>query len=344
MASIKDIASLAGVSRGTVDRVLNNRGNVSPETAEKVMKVVKALDYSPNRAGKILAVKKKELKFGFILFSSTSSNPFFLDLVKGIDDKVESLSEFGVTVEVRFATIDNPDLQVKLIDELLDEGIDGLVIAPINHDLVINRLKKLTATGFPVITANSDIPDCGRLAYVGSNYYQSGETAAGLMNLVCHGETNLGIIMGSPWVHCHSQRVAGFMKNASENYPNINILETAINNDDDLESYAVTCDLIEKYPEMNALYLAAAGVEGACKAVEYMGKKGKINVISYDDTPPTCKLVEDGSITATIAQQAFIQGSKPLDLLLDYVGMDEELEKEFYYTNIEIKIKENINS
>ena len=51
MTTIKEIADLAGVSRGTVDRVLNNRGAVSPKTAEKIMDIVRAMDYRPNRAG-----------------------------------------------------------------------------------------------------------------------------------------------------------------------------------------------------------------------------------------------------------------------------------------------------
>lgn len=75
MATIKEIAALAGVSRGTVDRVLNDRGAVNPETAEKIRKIAKELDYKPNRAGLVLAAQKKRLKLGVILFST--GNPFF---------------------------------------------------------------------------------------------------------------------------------------------------------------------------------------------------------------------------------------------------------------------------
>ena len=78
LLTMKDIAQLAGVSRGTVDRVLNNRGAVSPETAERIRSIMRAVNYTPNLAGKTLAIKKKQLRFGFILFDITK-NPFFLD-------------------------------------------------------------------------------------------------------------------------------------------------------------------------------------------------------------------------------------------------------------------------
>lgn len=62
MATIKEIAELAGVSRGTVDRVLNNRGSVNPRTARKILEIAQALDYKPNKAGIVLAAQKKNLK------------------------------------------------------------------------------------------------------------------------------------------------------------------------------------------------------------------------------------------------------------------------------------------
>ena len=62
MTTLKEIADLAGVSRGTVDRVLNHRGSVNPKTAEKVMSIVQALNYQPNRAGTALAAQKKKYK------------------------------------------------------------------------------------------------------------------------------------------------------------------------------------------------------------------------------------------------------------------------------------------
>ena len=342
MPTIKEIADLAGVSRGTVDRVLNNRGSVNPEKERKVLQIMKALNYTPNLAGKTLAIKKKQLKFGYILFSSTSSNPFFLDVVDGIESRAAELSEYGISVDIRYSVIGDPSLQVKLIDELIENGLDGLVITPINHPLVIDRIKELSANNFPVVTANSDLPGSGRLAYVGSDYFKSGETAAGVLNMICGGRAKVGIVMGSPLVLCHSERVAGFTRRIGEAYKNIEIIDTEINHDDDIQSFVVTKRLLENHPEIDSLFLVAAGVIGACRAVNEMGLEGKIKLVSYDTTVASKELIKSGAIAVAITQEPFIQGAQPLDILLDYLGFGLKPEQEFFYTTIGIIIKENL--
>ena len=59
MVTIKDIAQRAGVSRGTVDRVLHDRGKVSPQKAEKIRRIADEMGYQPNIAGRGLAARKK---------------------------------------------------------------------------------------------------------------------------------------------------------------------------------------------------------------------------------------------------------------------------------------------
>jgi len=341
MITIKEIAKIAGVSRGTVDRVLNNRGTVKQETSERVQSIAKALNYRPNLAGKTLAVRKKNLKFGYILFSDTASNPFFADVARGIKSRAKELLDYGVAVEIRYAKIDNPSLQVQLIDELVGNGIDGLAITPISHPDVASKILQLTQSGVPVVTANSDISGSGRLAYVGSDYYKSGVTAAGLINLTTGGSANVGIIIGNPLIECHTERIAGFRNQVSSHYPGIHIMGQTTNNDDDLESFAVTQRLLEETPEIDALYLAAAGVSGACKAVKCAEPRRKIHIVSCDLIPATLALLNEGSVAATITQQPFLQGTKPLDILLAYIGMGIPPESERFYTKIEIKIREN---
>lgn len=80
MVTIKKIADLCGVSRGTVDRVINDRGNVKPETRELVLNMAKQLGYKPNPAGKALSARKKHPVVGVLL--SSEGNPFLKMLLE----------------------------------------------------------------------------------------------------------------------------------------------------------------------------------------------------------------------------------------------------------------------
>ena len=70
----KQIAELAGVSRGTVDRALHNRGRVSPEVAERIRKLADELDYQPNAIGRALVKTSQDFKLGVILQSIENPN------------------------------------------------------------------------------------------------------------------------------------------------------------------------------------------------------------------------------------------------------------------------------
>lgn len=340
MATIKEIAELAGVSRGTVDRVLNNRGAVNPATAEKIREIAKALDYRPNRAGLVLAAQKKNLKLGVILFSQ--NNPFFEDVLKGVKSKADALAEYNCSVLIRQVRFDVAE-QIKAIDELVEtDEISGLAIAPCNDEQIREKINELWRKGIPTVTFNTDIENSSRIAYVGSNYTKSGETAAGLMNLLTYGDVHLGVVSGSPKILCHTQRIAGFENRIKKEYPNIHITGTVVNNDDDFESYDQTLELLRRYPQINALFFAAGGVYGGCRAVMTLHREKKITILAFDKVPTTKELVEEGVIAATICQQPRSQGSKPLDILFEYLTTGILPEKEYHYVAVDIRIKENI--
>jgi len=340
LVTLKQIAALAGVSRGTVDRVLNNRGIVNPATAAKVLEIAESLNYRPNIAGKNLAVKKKKLKFGFILFGD--NNPFFNDVVDGIQAKAAELEEYGVVVEIRNSDFDNHAHQVTLLDELLAANVDGIAITPVNHPLVAHKLQELASGGLPIVTVNTDIDGSGRLAYVGSNFRQSGLTAGELMGLITGGQAKVGIITGSSHILCHTERIAGFGDYLSENCPDVHLLEICENHDDDITSYSITRDLLIRKPEINALYLTAAGVYGACRAVIELNRQSSLRIISFDCVPTTVEMIKNGVIAATLGQQPRVQGSLPLDLLFNWVALGVKPASDKFYTEIEIKIKGNL--
>lgn len=342
MATLKEIADLAGVSRGTVDRVLNHRGSVNPQTEKKILEIVQALDYKPNKAGIVLAAQKKNLKLGVVLLGRDTV--FYDDILAGVRDKAEELEGYNCSVLLRQTEYDLTQ-QLDAIDELVAEGISGLAISPYNDNAVREKIDALHEQGIPVVTLNTDIENSRRLAYVGCHFYRSGETAGGLMHLMTGGTAErcvrVGIISGSTNILCHTERIAGF-RHVTESYGGIRIVETVNTYDDETESYDLTADMLRRHPEINALYFTAGGVYGGCRAVMDSGRAGQITVITNDMVDTTREFLENGLIAATICQQPFVQGYKPLSILFTYLTTGELPAVENDYVNIDIRIRENL--
>lgn len=342
MATLKEIADLAGVSRGTVDRVLNHRGSVNPQTERKILEIVQALDYKPNKAGIVLAAQKKNLKLGVVLLGRDTV--FYDDILAGVRDKAEELEGYNCSVLLRQTEYDL-NRQLEAIDELVAEGISGLAISPYNDNAVREKIDTLHDQGIPVVTLNTDIENARRLAYVGCHFYRSGETAGGLMHLMTggspDGSVHVGIISGSMNVLCHTERIAGF-RHVIETYGGIQIVETVNNSDDETRSYDLTAAMLRRHPEINALYFTAGGVYGGCRAVMDSGRAPQITVITNDMVDTTREFLENGLIAATICQQPFVQGHKPLSILFTYLTTGELPAVENDYVNIDIRIRENL--
>ncbi len=337
MATIKEIAELAGVSRGTVDRVLNNRGEVNAQTAARVMEIARALDYKPNRAGIALAVRKKKYKIGVVLFSE--NNPFFDEVMEGVETKAKELEDYGISTITKRVEFD-VDAQLKAMEELLEEGINGLLLAPYNHERIREKIDKIIDMQIPVVTVNTDIEGSRRIAYVGSDYFQSGRMAAGLFGLLTKGNTELAIITGSSNILCHSERIRGFREVLENEYPDIQIAVIAENHDDEFESYALTKQVLENYPKLDALFFSAAGVGGGCKAV--IESRRNVKVITFDEVSSTLEMLKKGVISVTICQQPFKQGSKALDVLFEYLSTGILAENTDYIIDLIMKIKEMV--
>lgn len=339
MATIKEIAELAGVSRGTVDRVLNKRGAVNPKTEAKILEIAKALDYKPNRAGIVLAAQKKKFKFGIVMFGI--GNPFFDDVIAGFKEKEEELSGYNCTVLIRRISAFGVESQLEAIDSLVKEEINGLAISPQNDPSIAEKINELYDMGIPTVTFNTDISGSKRIAYVGSNYYQCGQTAAGLIHLMTSGEVYIGIVSGYPNLLCHTERIAGF-KSRLDQYTNLHIVDFFENSDDDFISYDKTLKMLENHPEINAVFFAAGGTYGGCKAILASNRQEHIKIVTFDKIKTTVEMMKEDVISATICQQPRIQGLLPLEILFDYLTTGESPKKEYNYTTVEIRIKENI--
>lgn len=338
MITSKKLAEMAGVSRGTVDRALNNRGNVNVTTRQKILEIARLLNYKPNRVGKALVSQQKKIKIGCILIDAR--NPFYDDLYRGIMLKAEEYASFGIEVLVERVSVNGKD-QCVCIDRFLATGINALIIQPANEAIITEKLRDLTQKGIPVVTTNTNSAEFEPFCYIGNDFFACGKIAANLLDLFTNGICNIGIVTGFRKAQSHVERITGFEEyiHCREGMKVVSIVE---NQDDEVESFSVTKRLIEDHPEINALFLVAGGIYGAGKALKaFPGRH--IKAISFDDSPTTKELVLDGTILATICQQPVRQGSLSLEVLFDYLIDHKRPSGSKIYTDIHIKLKSNIN-
>ena len=338
--TIKEIARICGVSRGTVDRVLNNRGKVRPETEALILKTIAEHGYTKNIVGRALTVKKTAPVIGIILCSE--GNPFFDDVIEGFRKAETDLHDYGVTVILKTMCGHEVTQQLALIAELEDR-ISALVIQPINSRRIAARLLALKESGLPIVTVNTDIESRSRCCYVGSDYEAGGAVAAGMMALVTNGRGNLGVIEGVSTLMGHVLRQKGFEEHLHTIAPGITLIDRAPALDDPQQAYSATVQMLKKHPQIDAMFVVAAGVYDVCRGVIDSGREHSIRVVAYDDVPSTREMVRRGLVRAVVCQQPFDQGYRAVREAFDMLLSGQMHEDRRLIMENQIKIKENID-
>lgn len=342
MVTCKDVAERAGVSRATVDRVLNNRGRVSEETIARVRQIAEEMGYQPNLFGQGLAVSKKQLKIGFG-YLDDESVPFYQIVYRSAKAYAEELVQYGVKVEFfpmpRWSW---PNLEGirKIFGDIEMDGwvMDGLCTEIFLHSRHIEGKPYV-----PVVAYNFDAVLEQRLAYVGCSYEKAGRLACGLAALISDGKARIGIVSsGSGEMSSARERIHGFEKELREHYEGMEIIfrqfiDCQISREAFLQSVG---DQLEK---IDVLYLVNPGNYDICDYVcETMGER-KPRIITNDLVSERQKeMIRSGRIAATIDQEPEVQGRKSLEILFEYLAFGKRPEKEKFYTELSILIRQNI--
>ncbi|MDO4490634.1 MAG: LacI family DNA-binding transcriptional regulator [Lachnospiraceae bacterium] len=338
--TLQQIAEAAGVSRGTVDRALNNRGRINPEVAERIRTIAKEMGYQPNRAGRALALSRQGIKIGAII--QGVETPFMKKLLEGVEEAKTEIGMFGVELVIRTFEGQSTSRTILEMELLKNEGCTGLVLMGSDDDRLIEKIDSYAEENIPVITFNSDAENSKRVCYIGQNSRQSGRAAGGLMSQVLAGEKGVAVLSGYPLNHSHSNRVKGFLREMASCRPDVEILDVRYVYDSDSRAEQIAEELISSCPELGGFYVAAAGATGVCRAVERAGKQGQIRVISNDLTDENIEELKKGTIQFLIGQDAHVQGHEPITRMFSLIVDGIRPEQEKLHTDIVIKTKYNI--
>ncbi|MGN1164141.1 MAG: LacI family DNA-binding transcriptional regulator, partial [Candidatus Ornithospirochaeta sp.] len=233
MATIKDIAEKSGVSRGTVDRVLHDRGRVDPAVREKVLEIAKELSYRPDRAGQALATKGKKRRISVVMPSL--SNPFFLSVKKGMEVAMEendmSLSFF------HYNGYGEKECMAAL-DAAVSSSPDSLLLTLPDYPDIVERVEK---SGIPFASVNSGLSSSRSLFYSGPDYTKKGRINAGLLAMSSNGFVpRILVLRGSALMKGHKEILEGFRDALDERGIQYSISLDVDTEDDDSLSFRAT--------------------------------------------------------------------------------------------------------
>lgn len=340
MTNIETIAQKAGVSRGTVDRVLHNRGRVKAETAEKVWAVMEELNFQPNALGRALYLSRKKNKIGVLV--SFREQDFQRIVMQGVDDGTAYAQQYGIETLVEFAAPDDPEAYLAALERLIDGGVRGVVLRGIASERVNDRLRTLAKKNVPVITYNEDVEPGLRHCFVGLDSYKSGACAAFLMQQISPRQ-GCTLIVGVDQLHYSSEeRIHGFVDHLQTRPDGEMTLPAVVygQGNHDL-SYRLTREKLKECPQLTGIFVSGAGLSGAAHAVDDTGCSGKVKVVGYDVIESNVAYMQRGTVQFLIDQDPYQQGYKPIQLLVDAIFQDRPVETAYYDTGIQIKNRYN---
>lgn len=336
--TIKEIAKLSGVSRGTVDRVIHGRPGVSPEIRERIQQILDEKNYEPNAAAVALRRTDRRLTVGVVI--PDLSNEFYIDVYEGIRAAARHCGGFGVCVEEYKMQDSTGEELIRGIDFLMQKKVDALAFQGIDEEPVRQRLAQLPRD-FPLVTFNNDLPGIDRLCFVGQESVAAGEVAGQMMRLFLRRQGPVAIFTGRASLSHQMERVRGF-RSIIEGCSNVSSIcgpfETCEN---EQIAFRQTEQLLRTCPDLAGIYAAGGGQKSIASALAQSGREQDVVMIGHDLLPRTVEFLASGVVDCTIAQEPYAQGYFPVEILSEYLLYHRTPAVDRLLTAVDIRIRGN---
>lgn len=340
---IKDIAIRAGVSVGTVDRVLHERPNVSKTALEKVNKALQEMDYQPNMYASALAYNKT-YKF-FCLLPKHESEAYWEEIEEGAIEACAHRRDFGISVEFLYYHRFDVKTFEKATTDCLKHQPDGVIVVPATLELTRKFTDQLHEKQIPFILLDSYMPDLRPLSFYGQDSFQSGYFAARMLMLIAKDEKEIMLMKqmrrGNVASKQQENRETGFRHYMHDHFPAIKITEVNLPLDEEKKSYD---QILEKFfTEHTLVHHCITFTSKAHLVGEFLlhTNRRDIQIMGYDMVPKNELCVREGSISFLIAQHAYRQGYSCIESLFEAIVLKKKVNP-VNYMPIELLTKENV--
>lgn len=224
----------------------------------------------------------------------------------GLDDVC---AELGVSGKFEGPLEHRPDEQANILDQAIARKPAGILIAPGNPETLKPYIDKAIDAGINVICIDTDSPDSKRLAYYGTSNYEAGCTGARILaeTLKATPRPEYKVVLSTrPGQWNLDERVRGYKETLAKEAPEVKVVQVI----DDETKYEVgqkqAGAMLAKYPDLAGFAgMNAFSGPGVARAVQAAQKSGQIVIVAMDGDTPILDLIQDGTITASVAQRQY---------------------------------------
>ena len=342
--TIKDIARLAGVSAGTVDRVLHNRGRVSDDALKKVNKILEEIDYKPNVIARTLGSNRTYRIAALI--PNPEQDPYWAQSRAGIRQAEAEWAHYNVKVDpFLFDLYDKSSLK-KVAEAVYEAKPDGILIAPIFYHEVLPFLELYKNDNIPYVLFNTNIREVTPLGFIGQNLYQSGRVGAELMHLGQQTSGTLAVLHINEDIQnsVHLLEKERGFREYFQGKPNssfeIKTLNLGNSNDPSFEKQL--CALLAD-PQLKGIFVSTS--KGSFLAASFLERNQKTHVIlvGYDMLEENLQYLKSGTIDFIINQNPKRQAFLGINYLADHLVFKKQTPPEDLLP-LEVITRENLES
>ncbi len=340
--TVKEVARLAGVSIGTVDRVLHDRGGVSTETKSRIDAIVNSLGYEPNLIARHLSLNKT-YTFRAVLPRQEQDSGYWGLCLAGIRRAERDLAPYGTKLLVdEFDRYDRPAYRA-LLETVVSAPCDGLLIAPVLPEELLQVLAKLNGK-IPYAFFDGSVEGADPLAVVGQDSFAGGYLAGRMLSILAGCATGPFVALNAHAEDRHIKlRIQGFMAYLREN------------SGGEREAHEFPClelarggsvggfleNLFRDLPDIAGILVANSSGHLVGDWLQASGRKERCALVSWDMVPDNVRSLGDGGIDCLISQRPFEQGREGLERLFRAVVHDETA-TDGIEVPVEVYLKENL--
>lgn len=314
--TIKDIAKTAGVSTTTVFKALNDKEKISDDVRKRILDIAKSSGYIPNRNAQALA--RNKLRIGTII--SEYPIEFTKYIMNGCKDAYHYYYDFNIDIDILTYSKTNESQDIlKHLKYLVDRKVNGIVIelGQLTEPQKV-LLEEATDNGIAVFTLITDTDLIKRHGSVTINATVVGQMAAQYLKMNVKDSSPVVIFTGNKTMQLHQSYISAFSDSAKKLDLRLQgIYET--NEIYDI-AYALTEQVIKEIPNLGGIYVSSFNSVGVCDCLKKHKLDGKIFVVGQDLYKSLTNCLKDGSLSATIFQNPYLQARRAIDLMVSYLN------------------------